>query len=197
MGKLQLTLDVPDEDADRLNEIFGIDSISEPERASKLQSGIAQAALAEYLLLLTGERSPSTMRDLRELRLRLLACHLPESLPSDEQIAEIFQLTRTQARTLISGTRARYRHELEHMLRQAAKVALKNAEAVDQDTIRIEASDSLASYLGEIVHSAQPPMKRPDASRRYDLTRSTVEELCEVLGLPIAEVQKLPRKKNE
>ncbi len=196
MGNLEVSLDVPDTDVTALSGIFGIDATAEGERATALLVGVVRAALSEYLSLVAAERNPTTMRDLRELRLSLLACHLPEGLPSDEQIAQIFQLTRTQARTLVTGTRARYRHELEQMLREAAKAALKNAGAVDQDTVRIEASDSLASYLGEIIRSAQPPTKRADASHRYDLTRSTVEELCEVLGLAIAEVQKLPKKKK-
>jgi hypothetical protein len=180
----------------RLYEIFGIDSISEPERASKLQSGIAQAALAEYLLLLTGERSPSTMRDLRELRLRLLARHLPEQLPSDEQIADIFKLTRTQASTLVNGTRARYRQEFAAMLNEAAKKALKGAQKVNDNTVRIEASASLAAYLEETIRSGAPPAKRTDAARQYNLVRATVEELCGVLGLPVEEVKALPKKKR-
>jgi hypothetical protein len=196
MSNRRLTIDVPDEDAQRLFEIFDIDATKEPDKALELQAGIARAALAEYLLLVTGERNPSTVRDLRELRLRLLACHLPEHLPSDEQIAEIFQLTPTQARTLVSGTRARYRQELEDMLNEAAKVALKSAEKVNTDTVRIEASASLAAYLRETVRSAAPPTKRTDASRQYDLVRVTVEELCGVLGLPIEEVKALPKKKR-
>jgi hypothetical protein len=196
MRNLQVTVDVADEEAKRLFEIFGLDPSGDPERATKLQEGIVRAALAEYLLLVTGERNPSTMRDLRELRLKLLACHLPEHLPSDAQIAEIFQLTRTQARTLVNGTRARYRQELEEMLQEAAKTALKKAEKASADTIRIVASDSLATYLTEIVQSAAPPTKRVDASRRYDLGRFTVEELCKILSLPINEVKALPKKKK-
>ena len=195
MGKVELTLDVPKEGANRLFEIFGVDPIADPDKALQLEQGIAQAALAEYLLQLTGTRNPTTVRDLRELRLRLLAGHLPEHLPSDEQIAEIFQLTRTQARTLVNGARARYRQELNEMFDEATRSALRNAERIDENTVRIEASDSLATYLSEIVRLAAPPTKRADASRKYDLVRSTVEDLCEAVALPVDEVEALSKKK--
>jgi len=196
MGDLDLTLDLPDEDANRVFEIFGVDPSKDPSKAQALQKGIAQAALAEYLLQFTGTRNPNTVRDLRELRLRLLASHLPEHLPSDEQIAQIFQLTRTQARTLVNGARARYRQELTEVFNEAARRALRNAEHIGDDTVRIEASDSLATYLSEIVRLAAPPTKRIDASRTYDLGRSTVEELCSAIALPIEEVKAPPKKKK-
>lgn len=194
MGNPQITLEVPEGELRRLLEIFGVDGVKDPGAALALQTGLARAALAEYLLMATGERNPTTVRDLRELRLQLLAHHLPQHLPSDEQIAELFQLTRTQARTLVSGTRARYRKELGEMLAEAAKGALRNATAVNKDTIRIEASDSLVAYISEIIRSAAPPTKRMDASHRYDLARATVGELCDLLELPIGEVKALPKK---
>lgn len=196
MSKIQISLEVADADTVTLCEIFGVNATDETDKATALLEGITRAALAEYLLLATAQRNPSTMRDLRELRLKLLASHLPGHLPSDEQIAEIFQFTQTQARTLVKGTRARYRQELEQMFREAAKAALTNAKKAGPDSIRIDASDSLASYLDEIIRFAPPPTKRTDATHRYDLTRTTVQELCEVLDLPITEVKNLPPTKE-
>jgi len=192
MGNSQITIEVPEDELQRLLEIFGADRVADPDGAKALEEGFASSAIAEYLLMATGERNPTTVRDLRELRLKLLALHLPQQLPSDRQIAELFQLTPTQTRTLVSGTRARYRQELREVLAEVARQALRDATKVNNNMIRIVASDSLFAYLSELISSAAPPTKRTDASHQYDLTRATVKELCEALDLPIAEVKALP-----
>lgn len=147
---------------------------------------VAAAALEEYVLAFTGERSPSTLREQRELRLRLLYDHLPAGEPTDEQVGLLFQLTPAQVSTLIAGTRARFGEDLTPRLRAAAIAALQQqAEQVDDDTIRIVVPDSLARYLRELVAqtSAPPPERRKDASRTYDLGRTTVVALCKQLGI--------------
>ena len=78
------------------------------------------------------------------------------------------------------------------MLAEVARQALRDATKVNNNMIRIVASDSLFAYLSELISSAAPPTKRTDASHQYDLTRATVKELCEALDLPIAEVKALP-----
>lgn len=162
-------------EVERLREIVGEDALA----------GLASAALAEYALAFTGVRSPSTIRELRELRLRLLFEHLPPGRPTDDEIAALFQLTPAQTATLIAGARARFPQELGGRLRDAAVEVLRSARPVDEDVVRIRAPDSLARYLKELVsRTAAPPLdKRRDASQTYDLTRSTVEALYRELGV--------------
>ena len=81
---------------------------------------IAAAALEEYVLAVSGTRNPSTIREQRELRLRLLYKHLPAGQPTDEQVGLIFQMTQAQVSTLIAGTRARFEVEVAARLRTAA-----------------------------------------------------------------------------
>jgi len=166
----------------RLREIFGASEEALPDLLAQL----ATAALSEYALAFTGTRNPSAMRELRELRLRLLFDHLPDGLPTDEQIERLFQMTPTQVSTLIAGTRARFDHEVGERLKRAAIVALtEHADRAGDDAIRLVVSDSLARYLRDLVArtSAMPMEKRKDASRTYDVGRDTVEALCGELGI--------------
>lgn len=173
----------------RLRAIFGVDG----DELRAVLGELASAALTEYALAFSGIRSPATMRELRELRLRLLYESLSGDRPTDRQVAEAFQLTPTQATTLIAGTRARFGPELEGAVRRAAVAVLEQARPVDEDTVRIRAPDSLARYLKDLVgRTAAPPLdKRRDASQTYDLTRSTVSALCRELGVEETTVRAL------
>jgi len=187
----RVVLDVDDAVVETFGRLFGDGSARSAEAVA---AAVAQAALAEYALQATGERVPGGVRDLRELRLRLLAEHLPGGLPRDVPIGQFFHLTPAQARTLVTGTRARFPSELAHAMRQAAIDALRASEPEDANTIRITASDSLATYMRDIVvedSNALPPTRRTDGSNRWDVTRTAVEVLCRRLGIDISEVRGL------
>jgi hypothetical protein len=180
MSDMELRIPVALEAAqlERLRTVLG-------EDLERRLGELASAALTEYALAFSGVRAPSTMRELRELRLRLLFEHMSGGHPTDEEIAGLFQTTPSQTATLIAGTRARFPQELGGRLRDAAVAVLAEARPVDEDTVRIRAPDSLGRYLKDLVaRTAAPPLdKRRDASQTYDLTRSTVEALCRQLGV--------------
>jgi hypothetical protein len=131
------------------------------------------------------------MRELRELRLRLLYDHLGGDAPSDVQVAQLFELTPTQARNLIAGTRARYRPEVEGTMSARSITALKNSTRVDDRTARVVMSDSLAVYLGDLISETQaPPLEKvKDASSTYDIKKSTATALGKRLGFKIDELK--------
>jgi hypothetical protein len=192
-GTETIRLDVDNGAVEALGRLFG-DGTS--ASASAVATALARAALAEYALQASGERIPGGVRELRELRLRLLAEHLPGGLPRDGRIAQFFHLTPAQARNLVAGARARYPVELAGAMKQAAIGALRTSDSGDDaNTIRITASDSLAAHLRDIVvgsSNALPPTPRKDGSNRWDVTRSAVEVLCESLGTPVGDVGGLP-----
>lgn len=167
--------------AARIGEIFGVEGDALTARMRELTA----AALEEYELALSGERFPSTIKELRELRLRLLYKHLPDELPTDEQIGGLFQMTPAQVATLIAGTRARFAPEIEERMKRAAVASLSNATESDADTGRIVASASLAKYMKDLIAQTNaPPMEKlRDASRTYDLPRDTIRALCKKLGV--------------
>lgn len=180
-SQLTIPFDESIPSAGRVGRIFGVTGKELNERMGQL----ATASLAEYEQAFSGERFPSTIRELRELRLCLLYEHLPDGLPTDEQIAELFQMTRTQVATLIAGTRARFGPEVEGRMTKAAIVALKGATKVNDDMVRIVVPDSLGRYMNDLVAQTQaPPIeKRRDASQTYDVGRDTIVALCARLAL--------------
>jgi hypothetical protein len=176
---LEVPLDLEPEHLQELSQIFGLAS----DQLDQHLALVAAAALREYVLAFTGRRTPASTRELRELRLQLLYRYLPGDEPSDDQIAQLFQLTPSQVGMLIAGARARFSAEIDPRLRQAALDALGQAQKVDDNTIRIIIADSLARYLRDLISrtSAPPLIRRKDASRTYDLGRTTIAALCRQL----------------
>lgn len=168
--------------ATRIGEIFGVEGEDLEARMKEL----AEAALEEYELALSGERFPSTIKELRELRLRLLYEHLPPGLPKDEQIAELFQMTHTQVATLIAGTRARFGSKIEGRIHEEVASVLENAKKIDTDVVRIYAPNSLARYMNEVIARTHAPRmeKRQEASQTYYVRRASIIELCRAVGKP-------------
>jgi hypothetical protein len=195
--EVSVAITITDDEAKALAGLFGIElehGASAADTLAPVVRGLTNAAFREYLAAIAGDRPATGIRDLRELRLVLMAEHLPGGLPSDIQVAQLFHLTSSQARTLIAGTRARYPHDFARFLMTSAKEALRTASEVDKNTVRITASDSLAAFLRDLLSDsvAPPPLKRPDFAHRYDLDRATVKDLCKRLDLDIAEVKALP-----
>jgi hypothetical protein len=177
----------------RLAEIFGgDDGPLQGEALDRRLGELREAAFAEYELALSGSRFPATIKELRELRLTLLYEHLPDGLPTDNQIGELFQMTRSQVGTLVAGARARFGPEIEARVKREAKAALEAAKKVDDNTVRLLAADSLARYINDLIaRTNAPPMeKRKDASRSYDVGRDTIKELCGQLGVSPAQIVK-------
>jgi hypothetical protein len=186
---LQVSLELDDAQLGQLAAIFGV---ARDQLEPHLQR-VAAAATEEYVLAFSGARSPGTMSEYRENRLNLLFKHLENPEPTDRQVERLFQRTPAQARTLIAGVRARYETEVAVRLSTAATTALKAATKVDDDTVRIIASDSLAAYLKDLVNTTNaPPLeKRKDASQTYDVLRDTVVALAAALGFDKTDVTAL------
>jgi hypothetical protein len=185
MSSIQAELMATDAELNELQAIFG-------DRADfdGILKGLATAALEEYTLAFSGTRAPTTLREVRELRLRLLFEHLPTP-PTDTQVAQLMQLTPSAARSLIAGTRARYRTRLDDRLRAAAVRALKDSTRADEaDTAYVVLSDSLAAYVRDLLSDTRtPPLKRTESvSLTWELKRSAAAALAEKLDFKVDEL---------
>lgn len=172
----------------QLAAIFGVQAGS--AEFEKILEALATAALREYTLSLSGTRAPSTMRDVRELRLSLLYQHLPDGAPTDAQVTQLMQLTPSAARSLIAGTRARHRMQLTTRMTERAAEAIKAATKYDERTVRVTLPGSLAAFVMDLVAETQEkPLDRdPERSQTYLLKKGTATELGKVLGFKISDI---------
>lgn len=180
---VQVSFDEQSEEAVRIKHVFGLQGNALESRMKAL----AAAAFEEYRVEMSGLRSISTIREQRELRLYLLYKHIGLGNLTDAQVGELFQMTRTQVGTLIAGTWARFRPELEGHLRDEVEAKLKAGRWIEDDSIlRVAMPDSLARFVKDVIRQTNaPPVERVrEVSRTYDLPLQTVEELCARLEIP-------------
>jgi hypothetical protein len=89
---ISVDLNSTDAELEQVAAIFGMRP--NDEGFGEVLNALATAALHEYTLALSGTRAPSTLRELRELRLLLLFQHLPGGGPTDTQVAQMLSLRR-------------------------------------------------------------------------------------------------------
>jgi hypothetical protein len=192
---MQLTVNFNEDGADekRVAEIFDVTGTALQQRMEAL----AAAAMEEYNLAFSGVRAPSTIKEQRELRLRLLYKHLPAGEPTDTQIGRLFQMTPAQVGTLIAGTRARFDVDVETRLKKAAIDALTNkATKIADDKVRLVVDDSLGRFMRDLVNQTDaPPFEKVrTAARTYEPTKDTLRALCQKLGIDPAQITVLKWK---
>jgi hypothetical protein len=104
----------PDEKA-RLEEVFRDTGTSDYQKA---MTKIVHAALCEYGEMMLGSGMPRVAEDIRRLRLlHLIKQYFGVRLPSEEEVARIFQQTPSSSQTLIRSLIHNPRHELSHEVR--------------------------------------------------------------------------------
>lgn len=180
---LEINFDDESGEGRRIADILGGEGERRPQRLQKF----VETAIEEYTLVMSGRRSVAGVRDQRELRLFLLYKNLEDvGGLGDHEVAELFQMTRSQARTLIAGTWARYREQLEDQLNAAVKKALESDGWDEKGKhLVVRLPDSLARYVRETVEetNAPPVEKVRELAGTYDLPKQTVTKLCDRLGI--------------
>lgn len=169
------------------------------QRLERLLTGLASAALEEYVEYLSSERHPGTLAQHRELRLSLLMAQLfGDSLPSERLIADMLGLTPGEARSLVPRVLARYRKRLSGTLEESAKSVLKQARSSGDDSdiiCDLVTYRFLKERLAGIAEQVRAKGAGEDGlfvpiapDRRtvngYTLNKKTFDALWESLGLP-------------
>lgn len=103
----------------RLAEIVG-----KEKALPEMLAPYAQAAFLEYVDMMVGQRLINSAADLREYRLFRL-CAALGTVPDDEVVGSVFQLTAGQSRALIRVVAAKYQYALEKYLNQALYDSIK------------------------------------------------------------------------
>jgi hypothetical protein len=195
-GSVEVRLSVAAGAADRLGRAFGFDPAA-PGSADLIRA-IAASALDEYVGYFSGERTPATLRDLREQRLARLLSHRVAGVLNETRVASLFALTTGQARSLLAGTRARYRSEVEAGLQAEAHELLTGPGRTgrnDDDEVWFRASPSFVAVMRDLLASAEttyPPIRASSLTTHTYLTHpTTLAYLCEQLGVAARDVEAL------
>jgi len=176
-----LTFD--EQDAAHLASVLGC----KPEEVKDKLVDHAQAALDEYIDMYVGRRTPTQAREFLEHRLTLLITRaLKDEIPTDDQVARLFNSSRSQARTLLRNTFSRHRFQLSEVVVNSATKALEQAQpAVGGFALTIR-SAYLAEWMNQELDrkdKGSPPLTpMRDRVSRYLAAPSSYEILCAAYG---------------
>lgn len=182
--KLNPALEVSDDDVSRLANVLGCD----PKSLGEVLAGHAQAALSEYVEMYLGRRAFSRGSDVMEHRLALLMQHaLANRVPSEDQVARLFQLTLSQGRTLIRTTLSKYRFQLQTAAGASAKAVLQAAKINSADEFVMEIKATFLADMMNQVLAAQDGRQKPvvrvrDNVSTYSTARGSYEALCKAFA---------------
>jgi hypothetical protein len=169
-------------DRQRLADSLGCADAQLDERLQQC----AAAALAEQLDMFLGRKFFPRASDFVEYRLLQLIQANVFVVPTDQNVADLFQLPMPQARTLIRNVYTKYRFVLEEALDEQLKQTLTRARKVNdaQYTLSIESravadalNDRLLRYGG-----LRRVVLEPGSLTRYPIDRASLDTLVKRLG---------------
>lgn len=137
----------------RARSVLSLDEKADKAEVAHALESYGEAALVEYLDQFLGRALPSRYKDLQMLRLLRISQHANDGrLLEPDRVAALFQLTQTEAKTLVRNTATRYRFELEEKLRQVAWETLTSRGRREADGYKIEVRDAaLLDFLHDLV----------------------------------------------
>jgi hypothetical protein len=178
--------DVTDSDRAQLAYALGIDPADVPGALERLGA----AATEEYLGMILGHQFPRRLEELREQRLVLLVRHLfAGRLPTEEQVARLFQLTPSQSRTLLRTVMAKHRYELADAVRATIEATLSRAHedreaALWEVTADPATVDTINAELAAVDGSLPQVTRRRGTVSQYEIRPSAFQALRDLLAGP-------------
>jgi len=189
-----------DEHLDLLRTRLGASAASTDTWDAALD-GVVTAAFAEYMGAMLTSIAPITRADevQQQRLLELIRRHaFPSGLPTETQVAMLFHLTPTRARSLLRNVLARFEAELDPFWNDTLRRAIATASRDRKDTVTIYignplVADGLQAMLdrGNAAGARSYPLKRlvrdADVRGRWTIPFDAYKYLCEVLKVPVAD----------
>ena len=143
------------------------------------ESGFAKAAFQEYHDMVSGNKIFSRASDIKEYRLLLMIENVFGVMPSETVVADLFQMKRSEARTLMNNVDAKFRRRLADTKKKALLNVIKEIEKKDEsdydlycDSIYIiESLNNLIPSGSKMIH------KDPIEKNHYMINADTLKEL--------------------
>jgi len=152
---------------------------------------VARAALDEYKEMLLGQGLPTRADEIKQRRLfHLIKRHFRGRIPSESEVADMFQLTEAQSRALIQSVRTRFRYDLEQELLETLRSTLMSA-TFDEDAEEYRVvirSDNVLEAMRAILEEEAPQLpsitKVRGSSRNYSISVDSYEVIRAQIGMP-------------
>lgn len=124
---------------------------------------LCKAAALEYINMFVEEGMPSKADEVRQERLRfLIENYFQDHVPTESEVAAIFQLTNSQSRTLLRNTFSRHRNKIGRQVRASATAVIRAAKKSSDGTRwdMLLKSEVILEELNLTIAEKGPTLKR-------------------------------------
>ena len=124
-------------------------------------SRIGRCALLEYRKMFIERGLPTKAAEVMQERLfYLIKGYFVDSLPSEQQISTIFQLTFSGSKTLLRNTISRYRIYLNDQISESIRRVLKTAEQDGKQFLLVVQSETIRDEINTYLTQNSPTLKK-------------------------------------
>jgi hypothetical protein len=160
---MKVTFELDESDLSEDDGRIVLSSLGLPE-GTNLQttlSKIAKCALLEYRKMFIEKGLPTKAAEVMQERLfYLIKGYYKDSLPNEQQISTIFQLTYSSAKTLLRNTISKYRIYLQSEIKETIKKVLKTATEDDGKFRIVVQSETIKDELNLYLTQNAPTLKK-------------------------------------
>ena len=176
-----------DDERQKLKDLFKTQDDAEFSEA--LQK-VLRAALSEYKDMFLGMGLPSRADEIRQHRLfHLIKHYFVDGMPSEAEVASMFQLTQSRSKSLIRFVMTRFRYNLEQEIHNTLKATVEQAQFHDgshEYRVVIQSDnvlEELNRIIGAVAPNLDPVRKVRNMSRTYSISEDSYTVLCKHFGI--------------
>ena len=170
---MRVQIEVPDEyfsedDVQRVLEGLGVpsDQIADNAVRNVILAKLGSCALIEYKKMFVQRGLPTKAAEVMQERLYfLIQGYFDDVLPSEKQVSTIFQLSLTEAKTLLRNTISRNRVDLAEKLRCTIRRILEQARSEDGKYYMVIQSETIKDEINTHLVQHSPTLHRLMAVR--------------------------------
>jgi hypothetical protein len=183
---LQISIDLNDAEKSTLHQVF---LVADDGALQQAMQNYANAAIREYADMFVGAASLTSGTSFKEHRLLLIIEHaFGNRLPSEADVARLFQITPQAAKGLLQSTAAKYRQRMKDAHTETLRDIVGAATIDDEGphtltTPKANAISLLNDLLATAPDSFPAIKKKYGQLAQYELARSSYVELCRLLNL--------------
>lgn len=165
-------------------ELLKILGCNEEQLPAKLSS-FGSAALEEMVSMMLGQKFFSRGSDILEYRLFLLMVYAFQgTIPDEQDVCRLFQLSASGARSLIRAVMSKYQYQLKDIIEKSMTSLVQEVVPSKDDNCfmvsvhSLNLVDQLNSELAAIDTNLPPVEKKRGSVSTYRILPSSYEKLC-------------------
>lgn len=187
---MSITIEIPENilSVEECKTIIACLGLKETKGPNEVIAKIGLCALLEYKKMFLESGLPTKADEVRQERLFFLIKGIYiESLPTEQQVSTIFQLSTSRSKSLLRNTIASYRNQLRNQIVESVRIVLSDSKQDDNGNYQIAIkSDTIKEEINSFLMQNKPTLQKLTATRGsaglFTCAEDTYDFLAEAYG---------------